>query len=137
MPSTKTNTGVLLVMNEPDLNPKCSRCKERKARELFRKASYIPRGVRYACKACLKKTEVYHRPSCLECHKARVLNLNGLCMGCNKRFGLKQCKICERILLRLINFNERSKTCLICLSSGYVALSPEVQALLLLREEEK
>ncbi len=110
---------------EPRKRLKCSKCGILKARDRFRVASYCTRGRRYACKKCLKKTEVYNRPSCTECKMPRRLNINHLCMKCNRKFGLKQCKICRLLLFRLVHFNNRSKICLTCLSKDLRALALE------------
>lgn len=52
---------------------------------------------------------------CPECKKWTKLKLNGICYKCNKKFGLKECNSCHKLLFIIQDFYSKRSICIECL----------------------
>jgi len=96
----------------------CSKCNEVKDRREFDECGYRDRKSQITprCKECRSDDYYLKRygTTCIQCLKPRQLNKNQVCTKCNEMCGLKECKICNNLLIILLHFIPKSKTCKEC-----------------------
>lgn len=96
----------------------CSKCNEPKTRRDFDECGYKDRKSQITprCKECRSDDYYAKRYStvCIQCLKHRPVNTNQICIKCNELSGLRQCKICNNLLIILLNFIAKSKVCKNC-----------------------
>lgn len=91
---------------------KCSRCKNELLGSLFDRniVKGRSRPVSYFCKECRKKYDVKkEKKKCPECQYSLKLDINGLCIQCNKKLGVRQCRQCNKMQLLYVDFESISK----------------------------
>jgi hypothetical protein len=95
---------------------KCLRCHLTKPSWDF----YSDKGRRCGLdKYCIPCKKVVNQLSkklvCPECdERFRLLDSNELCSGCNRKFGLQECKECKELKFILVDFVYRKTVCYDC-----------------------
>lgn len=93
----------------------CQRCHRIKKKNQFH-SSYKKKGIVSWCKLCRSKRyyELRYKELCKNCTLARKLFKNKICVECNEKKGLRECRECSLLLPIDLQYHEGRKTCIEC-----------------------
>ncbi len=97
---------------------KCAKCREPKNRRDFDECGYKDRKSQITPRCKLCRSDDYYSKKCnticIECLRPRPLDNNQICKKCNELHGLKECKVCKNLLIKLLHFVPGYRTCKEC-----------------------